>query len=137
MTLTDRTKTALINKNTMCLMCRDRQNIHCMHAKGYVTNARKLQLCHKYGNTPLPRDIKTGVSHKHWKNVLDLKVKQMFQKYMQNVEFVTVKGYLKYGNKKYKVSVGQKWAFILPVMCTHTSMHAHAQPHIHSFLNES
>jgi hypothetical protein len=26
------------------------------------------------------------------------------------------------------VSVGQKWDFILPAMCTHTSMHA--QPHI-------
>jgi hypothetical protein len=59
-----------------------------------------LQLCHQYGSTPLPRDIKADVSHKHWKNVLDVKVKQMFKKYMQNVEFVSAKGYLKYGDKK-------------------------------------
>jgi hypothetical protein len=53
-------------------------------------------------------------------NVLDLKIKQMFQKYMQIVEFVSATGYPKCGNKKHLIKC--KWnknGLFYCLLCTH------------------
>jgi len=57
----------------------------------------------------------------------------MFPKYMQNVEQVSAKGYLKYGNKKYLIKCHwDKNKLLYCLLCTHILVCMHMHNHTYT-----